>query len=197
MKKNNRIAATSVRTLAVALLLCTALAPAAFACTFSAPGWVTVGGWSAYDHIKNGFLQNSGECWSGSAPVISSTCGLSSVTVINFNGYSTNREKYQDIVVPVGNTDTNWELVYELTANDPHADGSFTSLRARVTNVTDGGTLASQTWWGDDAPQSCAQKSLTFTGNYAGKTLRVHFEGRNPTPADTTIRVSGIALFQN
>lgn len=196
-RHGSRSGRTSITAVIFLLFLC-ASAPSAYGtCTYSAPGWVFLGGFSAYDHVKNGFLQNDGECWSGSAPILNTTCGLSSVTVANFNGYTTNRERYQDVVVPSANTDTNWELIYELTANDPHNDGWWTSLTAKVLNLTDGGTVASQTWWGDDGDLTCSQRTLTFQGNYAGKTLRVYFQGRNPSPTDTIIRVSGITLYQN
>jgi hypothetical protein len=119
------------------------------------------------------------------------------VKVINFNGYSVNREKFQDIDVPATYTNTHWELIYELTANDPYHDSWWTSLSAEVHNVTNGGIIASQTWWGDDAPLTCSRRSLTFQGNYAGKKLRVYFLGRNPSPNVTVIRVSsGITLYQ-
>lgn len=197
MRTQEHHSGNRVRIILMTLLLCSALSPAVHAtCTFSTPGQVFLGSFWAYSHVKNGFLQNNGECWDGSAPILNTSCGLSAVTVINFNGYSTNREKYQDIVVPAGNTDTHWQLIYELTANDPHQDGWWTSLKAKVQNITDGGTIASQTWWGDDGNLSCSQRTLYFTGNYAGKTLRVYFEGRNPTPTDTIIRVDGITLYQ-
>lgn len=196
MKQLHSVLAKCVLTIAMMLLLFTALAPAAHA-TCSPKGLVFFsGGFSAYDHIKNGFFLNYGECWEGTAPFLNASCGLSSARAFNFNGYY-NMVRYQDIDVPSGSTDTHWELIYDLTANDPNHDSWWTSFTARVENVTDGSTIASQTWWGDDAPLACSRRSLTFQGNYAGRKLRVYFVGRNPSPNVTVIRlISGVTLYQ-
>lgn len=197
MKQLNCVLGKCVLTITM-LLLFTSLAPAVHAqCSFSPKGWVVIGpsGSGFYDHIRNGFLKNNGECWDGEAPISTTTCGLSSANVINFNGYHLNR--YQDIEVPVENTQTQWELIYSLTANDPHQDGWWTTLEAKVYNMSNNGSMiASQIWRGNDGTLTCSRRTLSFQGNYAGKKLRVYFRGRNPSPADTVIRVGGITLYQ-
>lgn len=184
------------RVLVTLMLLCFVFTAVANAqCIFDTPTPVFIGTFQGFNHVHNGFLLNGGEGWCGAAPIISSACG--SYNTANFNGYSVNRDKYQDIQVPANRTETHWQLGYDLTANDPHNDGWWTSLKAKVINLTDGGTIASQTWWGDDGALTCSPRSLSFQGNFAGKTLRVYFEGRNPTPNDTVIRVTGVVLYQS
>lgn len=184
------------------LLLFTVLAPAVNAtCTYSPreEQCLFFGCW--YEHVRNGLLEDQGECWTGTTPMSTMTCGSPALSytidAFDFSNYLTNRTRYQDIPIPNNLTDTNWELVYYLTANDPNQEGWFTSLKAEIKNVSDGGTVASQVWWGDDAPLACGQRKLTFQGNFAGKTLRIYFEGRNPTPAVTVIRVGDIELMQS
>jgi hypothetical protein len=173
------------------LLLFTTLTAYA-ACTYSSEGWVVIGSSPAsyYSHLRNGSLQQGGQCWSCSAPIITTTCGLSSIKAINFNGYQIN--KSQGFVVPSENEQTNWELTYFLTANDSYQDG-WTSLEARVVNANTNAIIASQTWWGDDINVLSSRK-LSFQRNYAGKRLRVEFVGRNPSPLDTIIRAETITL---
>lgn len=197
MKHLNYVLGKCVFTLTM-LLVFTTLAPAAYAaCSYSPQGWVLLGGSPTpyYSHLRNGFLQKNGECWSGSAPIISTTCGLSSIKAINFDGYQIN--KSQEVVVPSENYQTNWELTYFLTANDPYQEPWWTSLETRVVNANTGALIASQKWWGDDGALNCfSQRKLSFQGNYAGKTLRVEFVGRNPTPFATVIRVDSVGLIQ-
>lgn len=199
MKQHNGILATYL-TIPMMLLLFTVSAPTVrAACNYQPGEWQIIGPVPYYAHVRNGNLLDSGECWDGSTPMSTITCGTFptyTLNTFNFNGYITNRLRTQYVDVPGDLFQTRWELVYSLTANDPHQDSWWTTLKAEVINVTDGGTIASHTWWGDDPPLSCGKRRLLFQGNFAGKRLQIRFEGRNPTPADTVIRVGGIELMQ-
>lgn len=180
--------------LLIVVLALTVAAPfAAAQCT--PPGWQLIGGgggWQ-YDHIANGQPTGS-SCWTitGNASVVTTTdCGYTAQAFDMHYGARVS----QEFTVPAGNTQTHWDLTYLLTMQDPNNDGWWNRLKATVYNVTTGQTIKSQTYWGDDPDISCTRQDLTFTGNFAGQTLRVTFADGS-SYANTVIRVRSVAMLQ-
>jgi hypothetical protein len=191
----HRLLLATLATLACALL---ATPLAAQTCT---PAGDYIGAGGGYDWIANGlpnsFTQNSphADCWArtGNPTVVHlSDCGGS--------GYSWEMHYgdrlTQTITIPSNAHSTHWDLMYDLTMDDPNNDGWWNRLKATVYNVTTGQNVASQTYWGDDPDVTCSTRHLTFTGDLAGKTLQVIFaDGSSYT--NTHFRIRRVMLVQS
>ena len=153
-----------------------------------------IGGGGGYDLVANGDLSN-GDCWtrSGIDVVSTSDCGSTS-DKFQIHLAAFGAQTYQQQTVPSDMTYTNWSLIYYMTMQDPNNDGWWNRLRARVYNVTTSQILAEHTYWGDDADVTCSQRTLNFTGDYSGDTLKVIFDG-NVAYSDTAIRVENVFLI--
>ena len=150
---------------------------------------------NCYDHIANG-VPASTACWTSNEPynvslVTDTLCGWSS----NAFDFTYGDSLTQTFTVPSNRTQTNWTLSYLLTFNDPNNDGWWNRLQARVFDATTGQFIAAQTYWGSNPDISCTLRTLSFTGNLAGHTLTVRFDGGRAYD-NTTIRVRSISLWQ-
>jgi len=145
-----------------------------------------------YDHISNGD-PTSLSCWTtGTSLATISTCGYSQSAFDMFYGTSVS----QDITVGAGQTGTTWDFGFYVDFDDPHNDGAYNNILATVYNVTNSATIGTWSWNGANGDLSCSRKDITFSGNYAGKTLRVTFTSHKAC-SDTYIRVRNIFLDQN
>lgn len=184
----------SLKSLLIVTIVTIAAPYASAQCT--PPGWRLIGpGTGYYDWIANGKPGSTTICWASTAPIVTTTeCGWSA-NFFNFDNYNDSLIQFVDI--PADRHETKFELYYLLTMNDPNHDGTYTKLKADVSDVTDGYAVpvASHTYWGDDPALTCMPRSLKFTGDYAGRTLRVRFTG-GPYYSGTVIHVRSIALMQ-
>lgn len=174
------------------MLACTLASPSMLAAACQSPGWF-VGAGGGYEYITNsGPLDAS--CWAliGNVQLVPAMdCGESA----NAFDLHYGARLSQDVTVPSTATETNWDLTYLLTMQDPNNDGWWNRVKATVYDVTTGQNIASQTYWGDDPDVFCARRDVVFTGDLAGHTLRVIFADGSVYP-DTIIRVRGISLIQ-
>lgn len=181
------------RLLFVSLFTALFAVPAMYGQTCAHPSGTYIFGSTVYtDWVANG-APSSTSCWtvSGATVITDTMCG-GTEHAFDF-GYQNSVS--QTINIPSTATETNWDLIYDLTMVDPHDDGWWDRLTARVYDVTAARTIASQTYWGDDPDVNCSRRDLTFTGNLAGHTIKIIFEGSKGY-SDTYVRVRGITLYQ-
>jgi hypothetical protein len=182
-------------------LLIAAIAVALVAGSASAqsctPPWpIIIGpGVGGYEWIGNGTLANGTSCWTITGNVsLVATPGCTYEAAQAFDTHYGARIS-QQFTVPSNMTQTHWSLTYLLTMQDPHNDGFWNRLKARVYDVTTGQNLASQTYWGDDPDITCSLRTLNFTGNLANHTIQVIFSDGS-SYSDTVFRFRGISLIQ-
>ena len=157
-----------------------------------APGGWYIGVISAYNHIATGNFTVD-DCWSPNRSVYttSSTCG---VTRYGYKfGYAGSIA--QSVVIPADFHDTYFELSYRLDFDDPNNDGVNNRFVAKVVDMTTNTTLAQESYNGSLPDLACSTRTLSFSGDLAGHTLRVIFNG-SIGYSNTTIRVMRVTLWQ-
>ena len=154
-----------------------------------------MGAGNGYEFIANGQPKDA-SCWTLSrAQVIQvNDCGVFHESDNSFDMKYGSRVS-QEFKVPDDMNQTQWYLNYLLTMQDPNDDGWWNRLKATVYDVNTGRNLASQTYWGDDPDISCARRTLAFTGNLAGHTLRVIFSDGSAY-SNTIVHVRGVSIIQ-
>jgi hypothetical protein len=190
-----------MRSLVLAVLLSVSFVVPTMGQTCAPKGDLVGGPCCVYDHIANG-TPKSTECWKDIAGTYPTNADLVEDTLCGT--YSSRRafdftygdSLSQTFTVPSYMTGTDWTLFYRLTFIDPNNDGSWNRLKARVYDETAGTFIASHTHLGSDPDVTCASRSLSFTGNLAGHTLRVRFDGGRAYD-NTIIRVRLISLLQS
>lgn len=141
------------------------------------------------------------DCWTYSPTGVtteSTYCGFTPANGIKFTGWT--QQISQDVVVNnsnSGNSGTNWALSYELDFDDPHDSSSWNRIEAEVWAIDGGGStlVGWHVFHGGDGDVSCTPRSINFTGNYNGKTMRVIIKSKRGW-SDVTQRVRNISLLQ-
>lgn len=163
------------------------------------PSWFD-NGYSFYQHLRrdSGIL----DCWTYSATGVtteSTYCGLSPANGIKFTGWT--QQISQEFAINYANGEGNggdsWELVYELDFDDPYNSSQWNRIEAEVYVFDNNGStlVASNTFTGADGDVTCSRRSVTFSGDYDGKSMRVIIKSKRGWN-DVVQRVRNIALIQ-
>lgn len=163
-------------------------------------GGVVIGPGGYYDWIANG-LPTSTSCWSNSGSAVSdfTACGYTTKWW-DFGQYGTYTGAIaQEFEIPNDMEHaamTNFFIAYTLDFYDPYDDPWWNSFRMEVKDRTTNTILASESHFGDMGDLSCAGRLKVWTGNLAGRKIRVQFKGSR-TSTNVRVRVRNIVLGQH
>jgi hypothetical protein len=159
------------------------------------PGLLVISGWH-YEWIANG-TPTSTNCWSagyGDAVVTATACNDLNTNALEF-GYGGGIS--QEFTIPADQTESTFNFSYYLDFVDPNFDGAWNRFTADLVDVTTGVPIYSESFYGNGSqPGLCSPRTKSWSGNYAGHTLRLRLRGSKAYP-DTHIRVRSITLIQS